>query len=61
MNVHFSLLSVSMETVNWCLLHLPLWRRRTMVVGIDFFVLFGKWLSDQAVKFVSFQTSMMES
>jgi hypothetical protein len=32
-----------------------------MVVGIDFFVLFGKWLSDQAVKFVSFQTSMMES
>jgi hypothetical protein len=42
----------SMQTVNWCLLHLPSWRRRTSIVGIGLFVLFEKWLSIRDVRFV---------
>jgi hypothetical protein len=28
----------SMQTINWCRLLLPSWRRRTTVVGVGFFI-----------------------
>jgi hypothetical protein len=42
MKIHCSLQLRSMRIVNWCCLLLPLWRRRTIIVGVGFFVLFEK-------------------